>query len=64
MKAALISINWQTEEVLHQLCKDELLAYGLLASIKDDFPTKEGWSHHVVGEEEDSLMWLLRKGVL
>ena len=63
-KAMLVSVNWETEEVLHQICKDELQAYGLLASIRDDFPTKEGWTHHVVSKDEDALMWLLKKGAL
>lgn len=48
MSAMLISINWETEEVLHQRCQDELQAYDLLAIIRDDFPIKDGWTHHVV----------------
>ena len=60
MKAAmLISINWETEEVLHQKCKDELQAFGLLASIRDDFPHSEGWTHHIVDKrDKDALTWL------
>jgi len=64
MKAMLISVNWETEEVLHQGCKDSLQAFGLMASIKDDFPTKEGWTHHVVEKSENHLEWLLRQGGL
>jgi hypothetical protein len=62
MKAVLISFNWKTEEVMHSPCKDELEAFGLLASIRDDFPKEKGWSHHVINRKMDDLNWLVKEG--
>lgn len=57
MKAVLISVNYETDEVMTTFHEGEnpiLTLKGLWESIKDDWP---GWESMVTGDAEATKVW-------